>query len=121
MNRAAIVILMPLIFAGHGRAAAVDLADPALRVHADLARHNPPGTALADGLAAARARMPAYLGPWKGLDFIGAHTERFSFEPMMLLQMYGKLACQSDAILVGRAGASLSHLSTWGTAVYTDY
>jgi hypothetical protein len=78
---------------------------------------------LASTLSNARDAAPSRGIVWKGVEVI-AFDEPGSLTGLTdanLLDIYKKRACLADAIVVGHTGSSLSHLSAYGTAVYTDY
>jgi hypothetical protein len=101
-----------------------DLADPRLKANAGLPQNDPPGIALAQTLASARAAAPSRGVTWKGLEIQG--SDDFGVSPNEsivtgLMRIYPKQACQADAIVIGRPSAVAYHLSGSGTGVYGDY
>jgi hypothetical protein len=95
-----------------GETSPVDLGAPRLRANADLVPFNPPGPPLSEAVARAGGR---------GLDFIRFDGLPAAMANGSVVQPYQRLACQADLIVVGHSNASASHLSSFGTAVYSDY
>jgi len=102
---------------------AVDLAGPKWNAHRNLAQNNPPGTPLAQLLAAARPLASSNAVAWKGLDIMIPGHEVLPPGSLItaLLQLYQEQTCKADAIAVGHTSSSVYHLSASGTAVYGDH
>ena len=97
------------------------LTSPALKANAEIVQHNPPGSRLESSLSEAKAAAPSRGIPWKGLDIISSEEPNGDITDALLLGLLKKRACLADAIVIGDPTSSLSHLSAYGTAVYTDY
>jgi hypothetical protein len=101
--------------------ARVDLAAPALKANASVTQNNQGAMPVVQSLLEARASLTAIGLPWKGLDHSVTDGTGVSAGGFSVLAVYQKRACLADAIVVGRASGSVSHLSALGTAVYSDY
>lgn len=100
------------------------LADPKLTNHASLPQNNLPGLPLARVLADSREQAPSRGVTWKGLEIAISDDEVASPSvPLntLLSQLYRRQVCQADAVIVGHATASASHLSALGTTIFSDY
>jgi hypothetical protein len=98
-----------------------DLTIPALRAHASLPRYFRAGPSLAQDLADARAGAAQRNIVWKGLSFFVNDAENLGgLTPAVAREIYNKLTCKADAVVIGHTQQSVSHISDWGT-VYTDY
>lgn len=99
-----------------------NLSAPGLAAHATLPQHNRVGPTLAEALAAGRNVADAKGLPWKGMDLVVSddpgNLAGFSIDAM--LKLYQTLACQADAVAVGRVNGSVSHVGSSGTTVYSD-
>lgn len=102
------------------------LASPTLKANAGIIQHNPPGSPIGGALSSAKAAAPAKGIAWKGLDFVAFDSTAGSsglagLTDAALLDIHKQRACLADAVAIGRPVAESSHLSAYGTTVYTDY
>ena len=92
---------------------AADLTAPSLAVHAALPQNNRPGTPLQETMTRAAAVASARGLPSRDV----ASTTNDEPEALTDFQgLYRKLACETDAIIIGHATASVFHLSAAGRA-----
>lgn len=98
-----------------------DLDSPKLRAHANLPKYFRAGPPLTTDLANARVGAASRGIAWRGLDFVVYDADNIAeLTATGAEQLYRKLACQADSIVIGHTRLSASHLSAFGT-VYTDY
>jgi hypothetical protein len=97
------------------------LASPTLKANAAIIQHNPPGSPIGSTLSSAKASAPSRGIAWKGVDLIAFDSPAGLIADTALLDIHRKRACLADAIAIGHTIAESSHLSAFGTAVYTDY
>jgi hypothetical protein len=127
LSRSGCVAGIITAFLGYAELAAaqdsVQLNSPALQANASIPQHNRPGTELEKMLSAAKQMAPSRGVEWKGLDIISgdAPGAAMGYTDGLLIDLYKKYTCIADAVVVGHVGPSLSHLSAYGTAVYSDY
>ena len=100
----------------------VDLSAPALAAHADLPQNNPPGNVLTQALTRAKEVANAKsITSSPGIDVITIDEPTAGATPTLVSNMYRRLACSAEAIIIGHPNTWQSHLSSQGTAVYGDY
>jgi hypothetical protein len=97
------------------------LSTPKLAPNADLMQHNPPGAPLVNDLATARERAPSLGIAWKGIRFTAHDSPMVGATNENVLRLYRAQACLADGVFLGRVYGKHSHLSTTGSAIYTDY
>lgn len=119
--------LMGIILLGlSGSAAAqgpTQLDSSELKANASIVQHNPPGTPLEAMLAGASKTAASRGIEWKGLDVIRGDPPAnvMGYTDTILLDLYKRYSCLADAVVIGHAGPSVPHLSSYGTTVYSDY
>ena len=100
-----------------------DLGDPRLATHATLLWNNLGNMPLSERLQQAKSTAIRAGIPWTGLNIIGKGNEGAppGSQSDALVEMYKRDTCQADAIVVGHATASASHLSASAASIYSDY
>jgi hypothetical protein len=105
-----------------GSFAQSDLNDAKLQAHAAIPQNNLGGSIpISEKLQRAKATAIRAGMPWTGLNLIGVGSEAASPEPDGLVRIYQTQTCQADAIVVGHATASVPHLTTSQSSIYSDY
>lgn len=101
----------------------VDLRSPSLQIHAKLPQNDAPGPKLSDVVTKAHGSADANGITSDGLngmvfDEPNAANPSGGIDVTSLLK---QRACSSDSIVWGHPNAWLYHLSSSGSAIYTDY
>ena len=100
-----------------------NLRSASLEAHARLPLNNPAGVPIPELLEDDHRHATSAGMAWKGMQLItgeGLPGVSGSNQPA-LSEMYRKLTCSADAIVIGHMTAAAYHLSQMKTSVYADY